>query len=409
MKNLLKEYAQLSVKVGANVQKDQYVVVNSPVTCVELTRLIVEEAYLAGAKEVFVNFTDDVISHHNYQYQSIETLCEIPEWLIAKFKDYVDKKVALIAISAPTPGLMKDIDPMKMQKASIASGQKMKFFSNYQMSEDCQWNIVAMPTFAWATKVFPDLSEQEAYDKLLEEILKASRVSEEKSAVEAWEEHMDTLASHNKQMNDFNFESLHFENSLGTNLTVKLVKDHIWAGGAEHTGSGVRFAPNIPTEEMFTMPDRLHVNGVVHSSKPLNYAGNLIKDFYLKFENGKVVDYGAKEAQESLKSLIEFDEGSCYLGEVALVPHDSPISNSGILFLNTLFDENASCHLALGRCYPMNIKGGLQMSEEELKAHGGNQSMTHVDFMFGTADMKVVGTTFDGKQITVMENGNFVI
>lgn len=409
MNKLLKEYAQLSVKVGANIQKDQYVVVNSPVSCVELARLIVEEAYIAGAKEVFVNFSDDVISHHHYKYQSVESLCEIPDWVVAKFQYAVDHKVALIAISAPTPGLMKDIDPMKMQQASIASGKKMKFFSNYQMSEDCQWNIVAMPTVEWATKVFPELSEQEAYDKLLEEILKASRVSEEKSAVEAWEEHMNILASHNKQMNDFNFESLHFENSLGTNLTVGLVKNHIWAGGAEYTGAGVRFAPNIPTEEMFTMPDRLRVNGTVYSSKPLNYAGNLIKDFHLKFEEGKVVEFGAKEAEESLKALVEFDEGSCYLGEVALVPHDSPISNSGILFLNTLFDENASCHLALGRCYPMNIQGGTQMSEDELKALGGNQSMTHVDFMFGTADMKVVGTTYDGKQITVMENGNFVI
>lgn len=408
-KELLKEYASLAVNSGASVQKGQFVIVNSPVACVELTRLIVEEAYKAGAAEVTVNFSDDIVSHHHYQYQSVETLSNVPEWLIGKYQEIVDRKGALIAISAPTPGLMKDIDPKKMQQAQIASSMKMKFFQSYQMSEDCQWSIVAMPTTAWATKVFPELSEEEAYDALLDAILKACRVGGEKSAVDAWNEHMDTLATHNDKMNAYNFKSLHFENSLGTNLTVGLAENHIWAGGAEHTGSGVRFAPNIPTEECFTMPSRLEVEGVVYSSKPLNYSGNLIKDFHLKFEKGKVVEYAAKEAEEALKSLIEFDEGSCYLGEVALVPYDSPISNSGILFLNTLFDENASCHLALGRCYPMNIKDGTSMSEEELLAKGGNNSMTHVDFMFGTSDMKVVGTTHDGKEVTVMEHGNFVI
>jgi len=409
MKELLREYARLSVKSGVNVQKGQMVVINSPAECVELTRLIVEEAYLAGAGDVRVNFTDDIISHHKYQYQTVEKLMEFPNWMIDKYQEIVDNKAALIEISAPTPGLMKDIDPKKMQQVQIASMQKIKFFRTYQMSDECQWNIVAMPTHAWASAVFPDLSKEEAYTKQLEAIISACRVQEGKSSVEAWDAHMDTLASHNQIMNEYNFRSLHFTNSLGTDLTVGLVKDHIWAGGAEYTGKGVRFSPNIPTEEMFTMPHRLEVEGTVYSSKPLNYSGNLIKDFMLRFEKGKVVEFHAAEAEEALRSLVEFDEGSCYLGEVALVPYDSPISNSGILFLNTLFDENASCHLALGRCYPMNIQGALSMSEEELLSKGGNQSMTHVDFMFGTSDMKVVGITQEGQEIVVMENGNFVI
>ena len=224
-----------------------------------------------------------------------------------------------------------------------------------------------------------------------------------------WDVHTKRLHHNNQVLNDFNFKSLHFTSGLGTDLTVELVKNHIWAGGNEESTKGVIFNANMPTEENFSMPLKTGVNGIVYASKPLNYNGVLVKDFWLRFKDGKVVEYDAKEGLETLKSLVEYDEGSSYLGEVALVNYDSPISNSKILFMNTLFDENASCHLALGRAYPMNIKGGHEMSQEELDQAGSNNSMEHEDFMFGTSDMNIVGTRFDGSLVQVFKDGNFVI
>jgi aminopeptidase len=217
------------------------------------------------------------------------------------------------------------------------------------------------------------------------------------------------MLAHNKVLNDYNFKSLHFLNSLGTDLVVSLVDNHIWAGGGEESTKGVYFNPNVPTEENFTMPYKYGVNGKVVATKPLNYQGNLIEEFWLEFKDGKVVDFDAKAQKETLSNLINFDEGSSYLGEVALISHDSPISNSNILFFNTLFDENASCHLALGRAYPMNVKGGTTMTKEELLEAGSNLSMAHSDFMFGSACMNIVGTQQDGTKVQIFKNGNFVI
>lgn len=408
MNILLKEYAKLAVRVGASVHEGKVLVINSPASCYEFTRLLVEEAYLAGAKKVEVNFNDDVINHSHYQYCDVEVLKNTEDWVIKKFEYYKDEEVILLSISAPTPGLMADIDPKKIQEVSIASSKRMAFFREYQGSPRCQWSIVAMPTVPWAKKVYPNDSDEVAYEKLLKAILDASRVREDGTSVEAWNEHVASIRKHNDILNEYNFKSLHFKNGLGTDLTVELVKDHIWCGGDEVTSSGVHFNPNIPTEESFTCPDKFGVNGVVYATKPLNYGGNLIEDFFIKFENGKAVEFGAKNAEESLKSLIEFDEGSCYLGEVALVEDDSPISQSGILFMNTLFDENASCHLALGRCYSINIKDGVEKSVKELEELHCNNSLTHVDFMFGSADMEVIGETHSGEKVVVMKNGNFV-
>lgn len=408
MEMILRKYAKLAVKIGANVQQNQYVIVNSPVDCASLARLVVEEAYAAGAEYVYVNWTDELVAKQHYLNCDLSILERVPSWIVDRLQEAVDKNACMIAISAPTPGLMSDVDPMKMQKAAIASQKALQFFSKYTSGNQGQWTIVAMPTAAWARKVFKDVTDEEAVERLWNAILSASRVTENNDPIAEWTNHMNQMARRNDLLNSFNFKTLHFKNDLGTDFTLDLVKDHIWAGGGEHTTKGVYFAPNIPTEEAFTMPEKTGVNGIVYSTKPLNYQGKLIEDFWLRFEQGKVVEFDAKKEKEALQSLIELDEGSCYLGEVALVPYDSPISNSKILFMNTLFDENASCHLALGRAYPMNVKGGAAMSDDELKAAGSNLSLTHVDFMFGDNTMHIVGTQYDGTEVVVFDQGNFV-
>ena len=298
---------------------------------------------------------------------------------------------------------------MKMAMASNASNSKLKFFSDYTMASRTQWAIIAYPNYEWAQQVFPTLSKEEAYEKLLEAILYTSRVEENKDSVQEWNNHMKNLEVHNKILNDYNFEKIHFKNGIGTDLEIYLVENHIWAGGGEMSEKGVFFAPNIPTEETFTMPHNKKINGTVVSTKPLNFRGKLIPKFKLTFKDGVVVKYEADEEIETSKSLLETDEGSKSLGEVALISYDSPISNLGIIFYNTLFDENASCHLALGNAYSMNIKDGTTMPEEELVKLGYNVSNVHVDFMFGSSDMEIVGTTHDGKEIQIFRKGNFVI
>lgn len=409
LQDLLKKYAKLTVQIGANVQKGQMVVIRATTETKELVRLITEEAYLAGASKVVVQWSDEFVSRLGFLYQDVETLENIPEWIVKQTELFVEEGAAFISITSPIPGLNSDVDPEKIQKAQMAAQKKLGFFQTYLMGNKSQWTIVAYPNKYWAKKVFPDLEEEASVSKLWDAILSASRVREDNDPIEEWNEHNRVLLAHNKILNDYNFESLHFKNSLGTDVVVKLVEEHIWAGGGEHSGKGVYFNPNIPTEETFTMPSKFGTNGKVVSTKPLNYQGKLIEDFYLEFENGKVVRYGAKKALDALKNLIEFDEGSSYIGEIALISHDSPISNSNILFLNTLFDENASCHMALGRAYPMNIKNGNDLDLETLKSKGYNYSFTHVDFMFGSSDMSIIGQRKNGELVTVFENGNFVI
>ncbi|QMS84629.1 aminopeptidase [Candidatus Xianfuyuplasma coldseepsis] len=408
-KELLKKFAKLSVEIGANVQKNQVVWVSSSTDNNELARLVVEAAYEAGAKSVLVNWFDDYVTKSGYVHQSIETLQEIPEWLIGKYQQFIDDGGCIINISSPVPGLNADVDSKKLQANSIARSKAFKFYQNHMMGNKAQWTIIAAPNPVWAKRVFPELEEADAIEKLWDAILQASRVTEDNDPVQEWNDHNKRLLSHNKVLNDHQFKELHFTNRLGTDLHVELVPHHIWAGGGENSTSGVYFNPNIPTEENFTMPNKFGVNGKVVATKPLNYQGKLVEDFWFEFNDGKVVNYDAKKELGALKNLIEYDEGSSYLGEVALISYDSPINNSGILFYNTLFDENASCHLALGRAYPMNVQGGTEMSEEELIQAGSNQSMAHVDFMFGSSDMNIVGIKQDGTKVQIFEKGDFVI
>lgn len=407
--SLLKEFAHLAVEVGVNVQPGQLLVVNAPIVAKDLVEMITKRAYEVGAGRVMINWQDDFSSKLFYEYASDERLTEVPEFTIEKLKYIVAEKGAVISITSPNPEMLKDVDPKKIALASNASAPKYKFYSEHMMASKSQWSIIAYPNETWAHKVFPELTQDEAVEKLLEAILYTSRVDANSDAVENWKNHMHNLDVHNQILNDYNFKSLHFKNSLGTDLDIELVENHIWAGGGELSGDGIFFVPNIPTEENFTMPHNQKINGTVVSTKPLNVRGKVIPEFKLTFKDGRVVDFEAKEEYETLKTLLETDEGSKSLGEVALVSYDSPISNLNILFYNTLFDENASCHLALGNAYSMNIKGGTNMTEEELKKFGYNVSNIHIDFMFGSRDMEIVGTTHTGEKVTIFRKGNFVI
>jgi len=409
-KELLNKYAKLIVNVGVNIQKGQMLIVNGSVTSIDLAREIALEAYKSGASKVQVKYNDEILSRYALLYQSDETLKEVPEWFIDERLYAIEKGAAMVSITSPNPKAMEGVNPekMKISQQAIQAHPKFQDIMAYTMGNRGQWCVVAMPSDEWAKKVFPALPIKEAYEQLWSAILKASRVSIDNDPVAAWEEHNNNISRRSKIMNEHNFKSLHYKNSLGTDFDVELVNNHIWAGGSEHTTKGIVFNPNIPTEEVFTMPLKTGVNGKIFSTKPLFYNGKLIEDFWFEFKDGKVVDFGAKKEYETLKNLVDNDSGSCYLGEVALVQYDSPISNSGILFYNTLFDENASCHLALGNAYPMNVKGGTSMSREQLKAAGANSSFTHVDFMVGSKDLDIIGTKHDGSKVQIFKNGNFV-
>lgn len=408
-KVLLNKLARLAVRVGANVQKDQITVIRTSTETKELAREIAEEAYLAGAKHVHIQWSDDFVSRSSLKHMTVENLEKVSPWIIQQYQELVNEGACFISIASPIPGLNSDVDPVKAQKSGIAMQKAIGFFREHLMGNRAQWTIVAAPNPIWAKQVFPHLSEEDAVEALWNAIFDASRVTLDNDPIKDWEKHNQILLKHNQILNTYNFKHLHFKNSLGTDLIVELVKDHVWAGGGEHASNGAYFNPNIPTEETFTMPYKFGTRGKVVATKPLNYQGKLIDGFWLEFKDGKVVNHDAKVEKVALDNLLNTDEGSRYIGEIALISHDSPISNTNILFLNTLFDENASCHMALGRAYPMNVKNGVNTPIEELEKIGYNNSMVHSDFMFGSSDMEITGLTQDGKTVKVFEKGNFVI
>jgi aminopeptidase len=405
-KNLLEEYATLIVKTGINIQKGQTLVINSPIEGASFTRLIAQTAYQAGARDVVISWKDELFSKIRFINAPEEVFDEFPTWQKELYLSYVHQGAAFLSISASDPELMKDVNPERMVKAQKASTTSLKEYRERLMSNKNTWCVVSIPTSSWAKKVFPDLSEAEAVERLWEEIFKAVRVDTD-DAVTAWEQHKAKLKTSMDFLNSNEFKSLHFKNSLGTDLIVELPENHIWLGGSEYTPDGIEFIANMPTEEVFTLPKKTGVNGTVVSSLPLNYNGNLIEQFSLTFKAGKIVDFNAKKGYEILKNLIETDEGSHYLGEVALVPYDSPISRTKTLFFNTLFDENASCHLAIGKAYPVCIKDGENLEKEQLEKLEVNDSLVHEDFMIGTEDLEIIGITSEGKEIPVFKAGNF--
>ena len=403
------KFAKLIINVGINLQPRQGLVINAPIEAVELVREIVKVAYEKKTSNVYINWSDGLVNKTVLQNAEVEDML-VTDWELAKMHHIVDKGFAMLSITSPNPGLMAGVDMTRSQQANIQNAPKMMFARENTMNNHTQWCVVAYPNKVWAKKVFPELSEDEALEKLYNAILDASHVTPTNDPVNDWNKLNEEMTKRNEILNSYDFESLHFENSLGTNLEIGLVDNHIWAGGGEFSTKGVFFNPNIPTEENFCMPHNKKINGKVVSTKPLNYNGKLIEDFWIEFKDGKAVNFDARTSREALEQLINFDEGSSSLGEVALVPYYSPISLSNILFYNTLFDENASCHLALGAAYVgTNLKDGIKYSEEELKGKGVNISNTHVDFMFGSSCMNIIGTKKDGTKVVIFKDGNFVI
>jgi len=403
---LLKKYARLLVKTGVNIKKDQLLMIISPIEAAPFTRIVSEIAYKEGAKDVQILWKDEVSTKIKYLYAPEEVFETYPSWQKDFYISYARAGAAILNIFAEDPELLKDIDVKRVAKYQKVTNTELKEYRDRTMTNQNAWCIASIPTAAWARKVYPNVSEGEAVDKLWEAILKTVRV-DTKDPVASWEEHKKNLEKRMEVLNASKLQYLHYKNELGTDLKIELPPNHIWTGGADKTQEGREFIANMPTEEVFTLPKKDGVNGKVVSSIPLNYNGNLIDKFSLTFKEGRIVDSTAEKGYESLKHLIDTDEGSHYLGEVALVPYDSPISNLRTLFYNTLFDENASCHLAIGRAYSPCIKGGEKMSPEELAKEGANDSLVHVDFMVGTKDLEIMGTTVDGKEIPIFEGGNF--
>ena len=402
----LREYASLLAAKGVNVEKGDEVWINAQISHPEFIRLVVEECYKLGAKKVRVRFSDDKIARLHYQYQTVGELGKCPDYTVAEYR-YAKKHLpSMLHIVSDDPDALKGINQSKIVKSSIKFRKKIKPFRD-EMDGKYKWCIAAVPSIEWARKVFPNLDDDAAVEALWNAILDTSRV--DGNAVENWNKHNEELLNHRKKLNDLDLQYLEYKSSNGTDLKVELIKGITWGGGFELTDKKKVFNPNIPSEEVFTSPKAGSVDGIVYASKPLSYNGQLIDGFSVKFEGGKVVEVKAKKNQKLLEEMVKIDEGASRLGEVALVPYDSPIRNSGILFYETLFDENAACHLALGAGFKELLPEGAAISNEDAKARGINDSMIHVDFMIGTKDMEIVGVSFNGKRTTIFKNGNWAI
>lgn len=402
----LENYARLIVECGVNIQQGQTLVVSSPIECASFARRIAAAAYTAGARDVVMNWNDELSNKVRFDKAPQEVFDEFPEWLKALYIENVERKAAFVSIAASDPELLKDVEPAKVARAQKARKIALERFFDSIMSNGNAWTVVSVPTLSWAKKIFPLLNDEAAMAELWRIILMTVR-ADLPDPVAAWVEHTGNLRRRAHFLNEQCFKSLHYTNSIGTDVVVELPKGHLWMCGGERTAGGVEFIANMPTEEVFTLPAKNGVNGTIVSALPLHYNGNLINGFSLKLEAGKIVDFSAKQGQNILAELLATDEGSRFLGEVALVPYDSPIRNTGVLFFNTLFDENAACHFAFGKAYPTCLEKGEHMSREELDTAGANDSLTHEDFMVGTKDLRIVGTRYSGEKVPVFENGNF--
>lgn len=399
------KYAELALRTGVNLQKGQALMINAPIEGAEFTKIVARKAYEMGAKDVHVNWSDDELTLLKYEHAPEEVLGDFPEWRVKLHNEFIEDGAALLSIRSTNPDLLKDIDPSRVALASKASAQALTKFQEYVMNDKITWSIISIPTGDWAQKIFPEMSRTEAIKNLWEAIVKIVRVDKD-DPIAAWEEHNLRLHHAESVLNKKRYKKLIFK-APGTNLEIGLPTGHIWQGGSTVSEKGVTFNPNMPTEEVFCMPHKYEVNGTVASTMPLNYGGSLIDNFSLTFKDGKVIDFSAEQGEDVLKHLLETDEGARRLGEVALVPHESPVSQSGLIFYNTLFDENASCHVALGKAYPTNIEGGSDMSKDELDKNGVNDSLIHVDFMIGSEKLDIDGMKEDGSTEPVFRNGTW--
>ncbi|WP_442598042.1 aminopeptidase [Neobacillus sp. D3-1R] len=401
----LEKYADLAVKVGVNIQKGQTLVINGTLDAAEFVRLVVKKAYEVGALNVIVNWNDDTVSRLKYDLAPDEVFLEYPQWRAKEMEELAENNGAFMSIVSSSPDLFKGVNPERISNFQKAAGKALKKYRQAIQSDKSSWTVVAAASPNWAAKIFPDAPKEEQVPMLWEAIFKATRADLE-NPVEAWVNHDKSLYEKVHYLNGKHYKKLHYR-APGTDLTIELPETHLWVGAGSKNAQGHDFMANMPTEEVFTVPLKTGVNGTVSSTKPLSYGGNIIDNFSITFENGRIVSYQAEQGEEILKRLVETDEGSHYLGEVALVPHQSPISQSNILFYNTLFDENASNHLAIGSAYAFCIEGGKQMTPEQLEEKGLNESLTHVDFMIGSAEMDIDGITADGKVEAVFRSGNW--
>ena len=403
-KSVLRKYATLIATVGVNVQKGQEVFIAAELDQPEFVKMVVEECYRAGAKRVVVDWDYQPLTKLHVRWRSQKNLSTLDNWEEARWQHYVDEIPCRIYLISEDPDGLRGVNQEKMAKAGHANYKVIRPYRD-QIENKYQWCIAAVPGVAWAKKLFPNLSKAQAVEKLWEAILAASRVDDD--PVAAWKAHNEDLARRCAYLNDLGITELEYHSSNGTNFKVGMIEDAEFKGGGENSLLGHFFNPNIPTEEVFISPKRGVAEGIVYSTKPLSYQGQLIENFSIRFEGGKAVEVHAEKNEALLQKLISMDEGASYLGECALVPYNSPIQNSGLLFYNTLFDENAACHLALGMGFADTIKNFENYTLDECRAKGINDSMVHEDFMIGSADLSIDAHTRDGRTVPIFRDGNW--
>jgi aminopeptidase len=401
----LRKYAELAVKIGVNVQPGQRVMIQAGIDQAPLVRLIAASAYQAGARLVDVIWEDEQMQLIRFQHAPRDSFEEAPNWLPNAFLEYAQQGDARISIRGNDPDLLKDQDPELVAQARKALNIKLQPFADLLMRSELNWLVISAPVPSWAAKVFPDLAPEQQVSRLWEMIFDVCRLKQH-DPIGAWEQHISQLSARADYFNRKQYATLHYR-APGTDLRVGLPKNHVWKSARDTSTRGIVFVPNMPTEEIFTLPHKDQVSGVVTASKPLNYNGALIENFRLTFAEGRVVDVEAETGRDTLRGLIASDAGAARLGEVALVPHSSPIAQSGLLFYNTLFDENAASHFALGRAYRFTLKDGTTMPDDAFAAAGGNNSLVHVDFMVGSAAMDIDGLAEDGTAEPVMRAGEW--
>ncbi|HFD0535468.1 Aminopeptidase PepS [Enterococcus faecium] len=402
---LLKKYARLIAETGVATEKGHTVVLQISVDQAPLARLITQEAYKLGAAEVIVQWTDDQIQREFLLHAATDRIENVPQSKIYQADEWLEKGASRISVVSADPDAFAGVDSQRVASYQAAAGKALMNLRKATQANKVSWTVVAAAGKQWAAKVFPDLPEEEQVDALWDQIFKTTRVYEE-DPVLAWKKHDEKLAKKAEELNQEQFSALHYT-APGTDIIIGLPKNHLWEGAGSYNARGKKFMANMPTEEVFTAPDSHRVDGYISSTKPLSYAGTIISGMKFTFKDGKVVDFSAEQGEDVLAKLLDTDEGARRLGEVALVPDPSPISQSGIIFFNTLFDENASNHLALGSAYAFSVKGGTEMSDEELAEAGLNRSQTHVDFMVGSDKMDIDGIREDGSTVPIFRNGDW--
>lgn len=404
----LEKYADLLIRKGVNVQKGHTLIIAIAVEHYAFAKMLTEKAYQAGAAEVVVDYLDDRIAKERLLHADYERLVTVPDYVVEKSNYFLDKNASRLFVRSSNPNAFAGVDPERLSSSTKATAIALEKQRAASQANKFSWNLVVAASPEWAAMVFPDLeTEEEQVDALWDAIFKMNRIYEE-DPIKAWDEHQERLESKAAILNKYQFDALHYR-APGTDLTLGMPKNHLWEAAGSVNAQGETFIANMPTEEVFSAPDYRRADGYVSSTKPLSYAGVVIEGMKFTFKDGKITEVTAEKGEETIKRLVEENDGARSLGEVALVPHKTPISLSGLTFFNTLFDENASNHLAIGQAYAFSLEGGTEMSQEELKAAGLNRSTAHVDFMIGSDQMDIDGITADGQIVPIFRSGEWAI